>query len=174
MQIKASLHFSGQFDPKSECVFWVSFLSCDGKKGNSSKEERFVIYKCLDVAARWGKGTRSFFTGGCWKSNRTAVEGRMHVHSFLTRPSVRVRNHRQTLAAIRFLYFMSFVRFQQAEGESKTGGGQTQAGRLRQCEPNHLVSSRVKTRQRSKQAGSTNVAKYRISGFTTGQAHART
>lgn len=59
MQIKASLHFSGQFDPKSESVFRVSFLSCDGKKGNSSKEERFVIYKCLDVAARWGRGTRS-------------------------------------------------------------------------------------------------------------------
>lgn len=117
----------------------------------------------------------SFFTAGCWKmevqQNRALAEGGMHVHSFLTCPSVRVRNHRQTLAAVRFLYFMLFVQFQQAGAESKTGGGQTQAGsRLRQGDPKRLVSSRVQNRQRSKQAGSTN----RISGFTKGQEHART
>lgn len=130
MQIKASLHFSGQFDPKSESVFWVSFLSCDGKKGHSSKEERFVISKCFGCGCKVGRG---YFTAGCWKmevqQNRALAEGGMHVHSFLTCPSVRVRNHRQTLVAVRFLYFMSLVQFQQAGAESKTGGGQTQAGR---------------------------------------------
>lgn len=69
----------------------------------------------------------SFFTAGCWKSNRTAVEGRMHVHSFLTRPSVRVRNHRQTLAAIRFLYFMSFDSSRQRENPKQAGVRHKQA-----------------------------------------------
>lgn len=55
MQIKAPLHSGGQFNPETR----VCFLPSDDKMGNSSKEVRFVMYKCSDVAARWGSGSRS-------------------------------------------------------------------------------------------------------------------
>lgn len=174
MQIKASLHFSGQFDPKSESVFWVSFLSCDGKKWNSSKEERFVIYKCLDVAARWGRVLARFSQLVAGRATelqlRAGGMSTVFLHVPVSGSGTTGRHWRQSDF---FISCRSFNSSRQRENP-KQAGGQTQAGRLRQGEPNHLVSSRVKTRQRSKQAGSTNVAKYRISGFTTGQAHART
>lgn len=59
MQIKALLHSSGQFNPETR----VCFLPSDGKMGNSSKKERFLMYKCLNVAARWGWGSSLLVVG---------------------------------------------------------------------------------------------------------------
>lgn len=174
MQIKASLHFSGQFDPKSESVFWVSFLSCDGKKGNSSKEERFVISKCLDVAARWGGSTRSSqLVAGRWKCNRTVhwlrvgCTSTVFLHVPVSGSGTTGRHWRQSHF---FILCRSFNSSRQGQNPKQVGVRHRQGGRLRQGDPKRLVSSRVQNRQRSKQAGSTN----RISGLTTGQEHART